>query len=243
MESILTNSAEKDDSSSTALCLSCGDRLSRRKKKYCSVECRQALRRTLNARTGLLKALNTRYATFYFTNLMVIMDILPFDLNEICSFILRRADGASPADDYRRMANLLGNVWWAERKRTNKNYLASQLVLRKAGRNGASVDSIKPLKAKTPAVKETFLLQLKLGKSDLESSDLQKVIRQAYRRQAKKNHPDLGGEAEAFRKIHNAYRELIDWAESPTFSERRGFPDKWFYDGNRNSWVQPICVR
>lgn len=243
MESISTNPTEKDDTGRTGLCMSCGDRLPRRNKKYCSIECPQELRRTLNARTGLLKALNTRYATFYFTNLMVIMDICPFDLNEICSFILQRADGASPAEDYRRMANLLGNVWWAERKRTNKKYLASQLVLGQAGRNGVSVDSIKPLQTKTPAVKGTFLLQLKLGKSDLESSNLQKVIKQAYRRQAKKHHPDLGGEAKVFRKIHNAYRELIDWADSPTFIERRGFPDKWFYDGNRNSWVQPICVR
>ena len=237
------NQAEKDDNRPIGLCMSCGDRLPRRKRKYCSVECPQELRRTLSARTGLLRALNTRYATFYFTNLMVIMDILPFDLKEIFSFILQRADRASPAEDYQRMANLLGNVWWAERKRTNKKYLASQLVLGQASRNGVSVDSIKPLQTKTPAVKDTFLLQLKLGKSDLESSNLQKVIKQAYRRQAKKYHPDLGGEAKAFRKIHNAYQELIDWADSPVFVNRRGFPDKWFYDGNRNRWVQPISVR
>ncbi|MDP7354547.1 MAG: hypothetical protein QGE94_05650, partial [Desulfobacterales bacterium] len=160
------NQAEKDDNRPIGLCMSCGDRLPRRKRKYCSVECPQELRRTLSARTGLLRALNARYATFYFTNLMVIMDILPFDLKEIFSFILQRADRASPAEDYQRMANLLGNVWWAERKRTNKKYLASQLVLGQASRNGVSVDSIKPLQTKTPAVKDTFLLQLKLGKSD-----------------------------------------------------------------------------
>ena len=38
-----------------------------KRRKYCSIECRQRLRYNLNLRTGLLRALNTRYATFYFT--------------------------------------------------------------------------------------------------------------------------------------------------------------------------------
>ncbi|MDP7077792.1 MAG: hypothetical protein QGI64_05975, partial [Desulfobacterales bacterium] len=51
------NPAEKDDNRPIGLCMSCGDRLPRRKRKYCSVECPQELRRTLSARTGLLRAL------------------------------------------------------------------------------------------------------------------------------------------------------------------------------------------
>jgi hypothetical protein len=33
------NQAEKDDNRPIGLCMSCGDRLPRRKRKYCSVEC------------------------------------------------------------------------------------------------------------------------------------------------------------------------------------------------------------
>ena len=48
-------------------CLSCGTTENMGTRKYCSVVCRKKLRYQLNVRTGLLKALNARYATFYFT--------------------------------------------------------------------------------------------------------------------------------------------------------------------------------
>ena len=58
-----------------------------------------------------------------------------------------------------------------------------------------------------------------------------------------KHHPDLGGETDTFRKIHQAYLDLVQWAENPSYMKRRGFPDKWFYDGNKNKWVQPTPYR
>ena len=220
-------------------CLSCGEPLPTRRKKYCAIECRQKLRRTLNARTGLLKALNTRYATFYFTDAMIIMDVLPFHSKEIFSYILQRSNQRKPAEDYCRMANVLGNAWWAEKRRTNRNYLASKHILDQAQRNNTSVASVQPVLTRIPVVGGTALIQLQLGKADLDSTELPRLIKKAYREQAKKHHPDTGGTTAAFRKIHNAYQALIDWAESPTFIHRRGFPDKWFYDGERNRWVQP----
>jgi hypothetical protein len=66
------------------------------------------------------------------------------------------------------------------------------------------------------------------------------VIRNAYRQQVKNHHPDLGGDAFMFRKIQTAYEALMLWARNPTFVKRRGFPDKWFYDGDKNKWLQPI---
>ncbi len=52
-------------------CLSCGTSENMGRRRYCSVECRQRLRHQLNVRTGLLRVLNTRYATFYFTEEML----------------------------------------------------------------------------------------------------------------------------------------------------------------------------
>lgn len=167
------------------------------------------------------------------------MDLLPFNSKEIYSFIFPRSGNNKPADDFSKMANLLGNAWWTERKKTNKKYLASRHVLEKANRKNAQTDSVKPLEIKIPAVKGKSLINLKIGRSELNTPQLQKLIKSAYRTQAKKHHPDLGGNTAAFRKIHQAYEELISWAESPTFVERRGFPDKWFYDGDKNRWVQP----
>ena len=220
-------------------CLSCGTTEDIGQRKYCSIECRQKLRRTLNIRTGLLKALNTRFATFYFTVNVIVLDVLPYGSKEIFSFLYQRARDKKPAEDFCRMADMLGNAWWAERKRTNKKYLASRYVFEQAHRDSTSKNPVKPLEISIPSVKGKSLIHLKLGKEDLDSPELQRLIKKAYRSQAKKHHPDHGGNALAFRKIHSAYQELINWAESPTFVRRRGFPDKWFYDGNNNRWVQP----
>jgi len=190
-------------------------------------------------RTGLLKALNIRYATFYFTETLIIMDMLPFSVREIYSFIYRRSKSNKPADDFGKMANVLGNAWWTERKRTNRKYLASRHVLEKANLKNKQTDSVTPLEMKIPAVKGKSLINLKIGRAELNTPLLQKLIKSAYRTQAKKHHPDMGGNNVTFRKIHKAYEELLSWAESPTFVERRGFSDKWFYDGNKNRWVQP----
>jgi hypothetical protein len=220
-------------------CLACGEVRNMGRRRYCSIECRQKLRFTLNMHTGLLRALNTRYATFYFTPKTVILDVLPFGSSEIYSFIYPRSPGRKPAAEFRHMSNMLGTAWWAERKRTNKKYRASQIVFERARRNGNTGNSMAPMEIRIPSVNDRSLIRLQLGKSVLDSPELDKAIKAAYRKQALKHHPDRGGDSAAFRRIHQAYRELIEWAESPTFVRRRGFPDKWFYDGIRNRWVQP----
>jgi len=220
-------------------CLACGTTREMGTRKYCSLDCRQKLRHTLNIRTGLLKALNTRYATFYFTGAFIIMDVLPYDTREIFSFIYPRNSRKKPADTFRQMANVLGRVWWDEKNRTNRNYLATRLVLTKANRDHTKAVNIQPPEKKIPSVKSTSLVALQLSKADLDSAALYTRIKKAYRLQAKKHHPDRGGSAEMFRKLHHAYQELLQWAESPTFINRRGFPDKWFYDGDKSRWTQP----
>ena len=209
------------------------------RRRYCSIECRQRLRRLLNMRTGLLKALNTRYATFSFTNETIILDVLPYGAIEIFSFIFPRSLRRKPADDFWKMADILGNAWWAERKRTNKKYRASRVVFEQAHRNSLSKDSVEPTEIRLPSVKGKSLIRLRLGKSVLDSPELHRIIKTAYRQQALKHHPDRGGDSATFRKIHKAYKEMLSWAESPSYVRRRGFPDRWFYDGNFNRWVQP----
>ena len=222
-------------------CLSCGASDGMAGRKYCSVACRQKLRYHLNVRSGLLRALNTRYATFYFTDDFLVMDVLPFDGIKLYSFIYPRSADKKPVEDFSEMSNVLGNAWWQEMKRTNRKYLASNYVLGKAAKRDDGRQTLKPLEIRTPAVRgrSKALIYLRLGSEDLRSPDLKKVIKSAYRRQARIHHPDLGGDEAAFRKIHEAYLDLVRWAEAPSFSRRCGFPDKWFYDGVKNKWVQP----
>lgn len=220
-------------------CLSCGTSENMSRRKYCSVECRQQLRNSLNLRTGLLRALNTKYATFYFTETVIILDVLPYGSAELFSYIFPRTPGVKPVDDYRTMSNILGNAWWAERNRTNKRYLATRFILEKAKSKDPQSVPIKPVEVKQPARLKKSLMFLKLQKSDLNSPSLQRKIKSAYRKQAMRHHPDLGGDAAEFRKLHDAYEQIIKWSENPVFIRRRGFPDKWFYDGSMVRWIQP----
>ena len=220
-------------------CLSCGTAENMRRRKYCSVECRQQLRYHLNLRTGLLRALNTRYATFYFTEAVIILDVLPYGSPELYSYIFPRSDSGKPVDDFCTLSNILGNAWWAERNRTNKRYLATRFILEKAQAKAAESVPIKPMEVKEPVKLKKSLMFLKLKKSDLNSPGLERKIKSAYRKQAMRHHPDLGGDAAGFRKIHDAYEQIIKWSENPVFIRRRGFPDKWFYDGSTVRWVQP----
>ena len=222
-------------------CLSCGTAENMGTRKYCSVACRKNLRHQLNIRTGLLKALNARYATFYFTGALLIMDVLPLGSEKIYSFLFPRSRKRKPVEDFSELCNILGNAWWGEMKRTNREYLASQHVLNQAAPQDFSVESIQPEIMKIPVVKGSgkSLVYLKLDREALHSKKLKQVIKSAYRRQARIVHPDMGGDEEAFRKIYQAYEALMAWAEEPSFLKRSGFPDKWFYDGSKNRWVQP----
>ena len=193
--------------------------------------------------TGLLRALNTRYATFYFTYDTINLDVLPYGSKEIFSFIYPRTGRKKPVEDFRRLADTLGNAWWAERRRTNKKYRAAQVVFEKARRNNNPVEAVEPYVLKIPSVKDRALIRLKLGRKLLDSPELIRIIKTAYRQQAMQHHPDRGGDSSTFRRIHQAYQDLVRWAESPTFVRRRGFPDKWFYDGNSNRWVQPTPAK
>lgn len=223
-------------------CLSCGTAENMGSRKYCSVACRKKLRHQLNVRTGLLKALNARFATFYFTEALLILDVLPIGSGKIYSFLFSRSPNRKPVEDFSELCNILGNAWWGEMKRTNRVYLASQHVLNQAAPQDLSAGSIQPEIVKIPAVKGSgkSLVYLKLDRGVLHSKELKQVIKSAYRRQARIAHPDMGGDESAFRKIYQAYEALMAWAEEPSFLKRSGFPDKWFYDGNKNRWVQPM---
>jgi len=209
-------------------------------KRYCSLACRQRLRLQLNMRTGLLKALNTRYATFCFSESEIFLDILTLGSRDLFHFAFPRILGGKPADDFIRMTNCLSKAWWEEKRRTDRHYLANRHVLACAQKNNSGPSSgIAPQRLSMPVVPLKILKCLQMSRADLNSPEPASAIKSAYRRMAKISHPDQGGEAAQFRKIHDAYRELIQWSENPRFTRRVGFVDKWFYTSAVNRWVQP----
>jgi hypothetical protein len=225
------------------ICLACGSELPRRRRRYCSIVCRQQLHACLNRRTGLLKALNTRYATFYFTDFAIVMDVLPYGMEQIFSYVLPRSSGRKPFEDFCDLSNILGTQWWNERNRTHRRYLASRHVLDHARKPERPKETVIPITLAVPAVRASSLIILELRPDDLTTANLLGCIKQAYRRQAKKYHPDIGGDSQAFLKIQDAYEKLMDWSRKPTFIHRSGFPDKWLYEGANNRWIQPVARR
>ncbi len=223
-------------------CLSCGTSENINNRKYCSVRCRQNLRQRLNARNGLFQALNTRWAAFYFSEKMIYLDICTGGYKDIYHFSYKRAAGQRPSEDFGKLTNELAREWWAEEKRAKRKYLASKHVLSLAVKS-AEAASYRPKIIRAYMVQEGSLSRLGMKKKDLESADLKNIIKNSYRRQAKIHHPDLGGFAATFRKLNKAYRELLQWADNPRFSKRKGFTDKWFYDGENDKWVQPIPIK
>ncbi|HNZ31893.1 MAG TPA: hypothetical protein PL134_09505, partial [Smithellaceae bacterium] len=87
-KAISINSERKKNS-----CLSCGTSENINNRKYCSIKCRQNLRQRLNARNGLLQALNTRWAAFYFSDKMIYLDIYAAGYKEVFRFSHVRALG------------------------------------------------------------------------------------------------------------------------------------------------------
>lgn len=224
-------------------CMACGNPLPPRHRRYCANACRLQLLHSLNRRTGLLRALNTRYATFHFTDLMIILDLLPYDMEQIYSYMLPRGLGRKPVDDFCDMSNMLGTQWWNERYRTKKRYLASRHVLAQARETALPTTAVIPATLSMPAVRVGNLIALELEAADLTLANMRARIKQAYRCQVKKHHPDLGGSAQAFIKIQEAYEKLLDWSRNPTYVRRGGFTDKWLYEGAYNRWIQPMAQR
>ena len=224
-------------------CLACGDPLPPRRRRWCSIACQQNLLASLNRRTGLLQALSTRYATFYFTDFVIIMDILLYGTEQIHSYMLPRRQGQKPVESSRRLFNILGGLWWDEKHRTKKRYLATRQVLEQAYKDKTPFAAVMPHARSIPSIRASSLIRLELDAGDLTRTNLESKIKSAYRRQAMKHHPDLGGSRETFIKIQEAYEKLVQWARNPTFTHQRGFPDKWLYEGARNRWNKPILPR
>ncbi|MBN2467104.1 MAG: J domain-containing protein [Deltaproteobacteria bacterium] len=219
-------------------CLSCGSTEDLGRRRYCTPPCRQELIRKLKILTGLLRALHTRYATFSFTESALVLDLITYGSKRVYRFLYQRTWGRKPAQDLFDMTDGLGNVWWENKKRTGKRYRATQYLLEKAFAGHIPSESLVPVEINHPHRVSKPLHCLKLTGDDLSSSRAHEAVKSAYRREALKKHPDCGGDSASFRKINQAYQDLLTWLQAPELRKRKGLPEKWFFDGTR--WIPPL---
>ncbi|MFO7461836.1 MAG: J domain-containing protein [Desulfatiglandales bacterium] len=224
-------------------CRSCGTSHIGTGRRYCSKECRQQMAWVLSLSNGLLKAFNARYAAFSFDNSFVVLDVLPVWSRQISRFLSRRTSGKKPADDLKRLILRSGDEWYRlVNNRTSKSY-ASLYLLQRNHNEAIAPESIKPDERKRPRLtrqeKDSMKL-LKLKLEELFSAVHVNSIKRAYKQLAKVHHPDVGGDAEKFKRLNDAHQHMLLWAENPHFTSRKALTDCWSYDGATNRWSPPI---
>lgn len=222
-------------------CLACGGKLGKRRRRYCSKECKDRLVFALGWLKNFLLALNTNYATFSFSDQLLVVNVLPHRSRDVFSFFYDRKDGRTPAEDLKTMCLDLSREWYHKNQQTRCRNLASMYVLNKQKKGLISRDTIRPLIRRTRTNVQQQLKCLKLSIKDVDSDKSEERVKAAYRREAMRTHPDIeGGDGARFRIVSEAYHELITWLKKPTFICERGVPEKWSYDGAGFKWRTPL---
>jgi DnaJ domain len=227
----------------TGVCLACGTDGIKPGRRYCSKTCRQQILWVLSLSNGLLRVFNARYAAFSFNKSYVILDVLPIWSKEISRFVHKRGAGRKPAEDLKHLILKSGNEWYhAINNKSSKSY-ASLCLLKKNNNHQISPTSIKPEKKVRPRLSKIERASLKLLKikiDELFCDEQIPKIKSAYKRLAKIHHPDVGGDAEKFKKLNEAHQQMLGWAENPQFTAKRALVDCWSYDGTTNKWSPPL---
>ena len=227
----------------TRKCLACGtDRLEAR-RRYCSKECRQQILWVLSLSNGLLKVFNARYAAFSFNKGYVMLDVLPTWSKDISRFTYERTSGKKPAVDFKHLILQSGGEWYNMINNKNSKSYASLSLLKKNYNKAITPGSIKPDRKIKPRFSKSERESVKLLKLKLEeliSEGHVAKIKACYKKLAKIYHPDIGGDAEKFKKLNEAHQQMLQWAEKPQFTLRKALFDCWSYDGATDRWSPPL---
>ena len=227
----------------TGVCLACGESRIRPGRRYCTSECREYMLWVLSLSKGLLRILNARYASFSFNRSYVILDILPIWSKEISRFVQKRSCGNKPADDLKSLILRSGSDWYHMIDNNNSKSYASLFLLQKGMDKEISPESIKPCPRLRPRFSKTekeSMKLLKLKYEELLSEGHKSTIKSAYKRLAKIHHPDIGGDAEKFKRINEAHQQMLSWAQNPQYTSRKALVDCWSYDSSTNRWAPPL---
>jgi len=196
----------------------------------------------LSLSKGLLRTFNSRYAAFSFTQDHVILDVLPVWTTGISRFICERTPGNKPAEDLKNLVLEYGRRWHGMVANRNSKSLASLNLLTKNHTEDLDPATIKPNPKRRPRLSKyenTCLKILKIQREELSSIGHEK-IKSAYKKMAKIHHPDMGGDAEKFKKLNAAHQQMLLWTENPQYTKRRALEDCWSYDGVTNRWSPPL---
>ena len=224
-------------------CLACGKPNIDARRRYCSKECRDYTNWVLSLSKGLLRAVNARYAAFFFTDDRVILDVFPIWSKHVSRFVHTRVEGNRPAEDLKNMVLQFGQEWHHIVKNNGSRSYASLCLVNQNHSKDIAPSSIRPARKSLPRLSrdETKCLEmLKLERADLSGDGRTVKIKSAYKRMAKVHHPDVGGNEETFKRLNDAHEQMLLWAENPQYTSRKALPGCWSYDGATSRWSPPL---
>lgn len=227
----------------TKTCLSCGTDNIKPGRRYCTDECKKQLQWVLSLSRGLLRVFNARYAAFSFSNTYVILDILPVWSKSISRFFLERDSKNKPSVDLKNLILQSGENWYEIINNNNSRSYASLCMLNKNNDQSIRAESIKPdcrVKPRFSKEEKESMKLLKLKIEEIVSEGNTTNIKSAYKKLAKIHHPDVGGDAEKFKKLNEAHQQMRLWAKSPQYTSRKALSDCWSYDASSNRWAPPL---
>ncbi len=228
-------------SHNSRICLTCGRVLENHRRRYCSQNCKDEFILKLKWYNNILRALKAKYATFYYNETHLILNILPNNKHHVFTYFYQRLPGRKPAQDMHKMVFELGEIWWGQKNKSKSDRYASEFILGQGHQFLFPYENIIPLKIRYISQIKKQMTFLKLDQNTLtKSSNPQEAIKSAYKKAAFKYHPDVGGSNETFRKIHQAYLDLMDWIKNPSYSIRRGLPGQWCYIALHSRWLSPL---
>ncbi len=172
------------------------------------------------------------------------LDVLPTWSNVISRFIRARNNGNTPAEDLKSLVLNSGKQWYelVDNKRSRSH--ASLLLLDRYHNKEIDPASIKPIRKIVPklsAQENSCLKILQLNRETLCAKENNLRINSAYRKMAKVHHPDLGGDAEKFKALNEAHKQMLSWAANPLYREAKGaLQDCWSYNAYTNKWTPPL---
>lgn len=224
-------------------CVACGSTGMDGRRRYCSSECRTQMMWVLSLSNGLLSIFNTRYASFSFSRVQVVLDILPAWSKEISRFTRKRTPGRKPADDLKRLILDSGSEYYTIIADKKSRSFASQSLLIKNCNSRIPVKSVKPDSKKSPRFSKAERESIKCLKLKLEeilSEEKAARIKSAYKKMARVHHPDMGGDAAEFRKLKDAHETMLIWAQNPHFTSKRALEGCWSFDSLNGKWSPPL---
>jgi len=223
------------------ICQCCGIPLDKGRKKYCSSSCKEDFVFRLKWFNNLLRAVNAKYATFFFNEQILGLNILPYDSENVYSFFYNRTPGKRPIYDMEKMLFLLGEIWWEKLKNYGNRDAACRGVLKQGKTHIFNKNLLIPKEKISVAGISKHLSCLKINRIELiASEDPYEFVKGAFRRNILKHHPDMGGDERTFIKIYNSYQNIINWLKHPRYTSTRGVPGQWCFEAGKSNWYAPL---